>query len=447
MSLIDLDELALRCRDDAAKGCIREAVGCYKASAFRSCIVATWNAVVFDFLHKLRELELTGDKNATRHLKDYEAIRSAGKARITDAQKFEASVLDLAQADFELLTPLERSDLDRLYEDRHRCAHPSMQSLDDPYEPSAELARTHVRAAVEAMLSREPVQGKAAIKRIFDEIKSAYFPRDIAAARIVLEAGPLKRARRALVRDVFLGLTKDLLSERRSSNERGRQFAAVAAIVEMHGTIVNELLPKDLPSVMSTLREENLWKSLAYCRRVPGAWEAAGSAAHTKLISFVGKATGGSLRRGIAHALHIPDLRDRATSRIPDLSRSELADAVARAPMHVYVADAIRRLSEATTYDEAEVVAETILIPLVDELKSDDIENLVRTTVDSRQVREAWRIPGVLERVFDETTPHLQSTKPYWKSLRDSLKNNPEWKNYTGLATKIKAAEERTLVK
>ncbi|MEM7580169.1 MAG: hypothetical protein AAF316_10000 [Cyanobacteria bacterium P01_A01_bin.80] len=52
-AFIDLDELVVRCRDKQAKQFIKEAIACYKAGAYRSCIVATWNAVVFDFLHKL----------------------------------------------------------------------------------------------------------------------------------------------------------------------------------------------------------------------------------------------------------------------------------------------------------------------------------------------------------------------------------------------------------
>lgn len=55
-TFVDLDELILLCRDELTKKFIQEAVACYRVSAFRSCIVSIWNAVVFDFLHKLRQL-------------------------------------------------------------------------------------------------------------------------------------------------------------------------------------------------------------------------------------------------------------------------------------------------------------------------------------------------------------------------------------------------------
>lgn len=107
--LVDLDELVLRCRDEQAQQYITEAVSCYKVGAFRSCIVATWIAVVFDFLYKLRELDLTGDRNAHVKLAEFEKIRQNGD--VTGSLNFEKKILDLARDDFQLLTHLEHTDL------------------------------------------------------------------------------------------------------------------------------------------------------------------------------------------------------------------------------------------------------------------------------------------------------------------------------------------------
>jgi hypothetical protein len=73
--LVDLDELVLKCRSDQARAYIAEAVACYKAGAFRSCIVATWVAVVYDYIDKLRQLDLTGDKEAAKELAEFERKR------------------------------------------------------------------------------------------------------------------------------------------------------------------------------------------------------------------------------------------------------------------------------------------------------------------------------------------------------------------------------------
>jgi hypothetical protein len=57
--LSDLDELILRCRSDCARDHIREAVLAYKSGAYRASIVATWTAIVFDLIDKIRELSIS----------------------------------------------------------------------------------------------------------------------------------------------------------------------------------------------------------------------------------------------------------------------------------------------------------------------------------------------------------------------------------------------------
>ena len=154
--LSDLDELILRCRTVQAKQYISEAVSCYKSGAFRACIVVTWVAVVFDFIHKMRELEISGDNNAKQKLAEFEQIRQSDDLKAS--MLFEREILNMAKKDFELISQQEYEDLSRLQSDRHRCAHPSMNSSEDVYQPSAELARYHLRNAVIHMLQHPPLQ-------------------------------------------------------------------------------------------------------------------------------------------------------------------------------------------------------------------------------------------------------------------------------------------------
>src|SRR4030042_449739 len=124
--LADLDELILLCRDDKARSHIAEAVSCYKVGAYRQCIVATWIAVVYDIIHKLQELDLTGDRKARIKLDEYEKIWQ--DVDIPKALDYERQILDMARGDFELLSAIEYSDLVRIRDDRNRCAHPSMNT-------------------------------------------------------------------------------------------------------------------------------------------------------------------------------------------------------------------------------------------------------------------------------------------------------------------------------
>jgi hypothetical protein len=73
-TIADLDELVLKCRSKQTRELVSEAVASYRASAFRSSIVATWIAVAYDFIDKLRQLDQTGDKQAKQLLASFEKI-------------------------------------------------------------------------------------------------------------------------------------------------------------------------------------------------------------------------------------------------------------------------------------------------------------------------------------------------------------------------------------
>lgn len=142
--LVDLDELVLRCQSATAREAMAESVDCYRVGAFRSCIVATWNAVVWDFLDKLNSLKAQKEASAVALLQKWEkACASQEKSDVGVLLEFEKSLPQQAWKTFEFVSELEYIDLERLREDRNRCAHPSFSRPEEIYRPSAELARPH----------------------------------------------------------------------------------------------------------------------------------------------------------------------------------------------------------------------------------------------------------------------------------------------------------------
>lgn len=287
-AFIDLDELIVRCRDKLSRKFIQEAVSCYRAGAFRSCIVATWNAVVFDFLHKLRELELLGDKEAAKLLGDFDNLRRSGK-QFRELWQFESNIPETALTQFELLSTVEKLDIERLFEDRSRCAHPSMTSVEEPFEATAELARYHLRSAVTHLLERPPVQGRAASKRIFQDIESEYFPVDPELAIKYFQKSPLARARFILVKDIVIGLTKSLLIEDRPEDERSRQFSALNAISSMYPQGMREILNEKLSDIiLGKVTDENWGKAIIYLGSIT-AWDSLSEPCKLKAESYIDK--------------------------------------------------------------------------------------------------------------------------------------------------------------
>lgn len=286
-NFIDLDELIVMCRDKRAKQLIQEAVACYRAGAYRSCVVATWNAVVFDFLHKLRELDLFGNGEAANLLKNFEKISS--EAKVKELWQFESSIPDWAIEKFELISPVEQSDIQRLLEDRSRCAHPSMTSLEEPFEATAELARCHLRSAVTHLLQRPPVQGRSAKERIFQDIKSEYFPIEVELAVQHFRKSLLARARPALIKDIVRGLTIDLLTDSRPIDERTRQFSALNAVVKLYPKQAGEILNDGLSDIILNKVTDENWDKVIIYLNIISAWEYLNEPCQLKAKKFIEK--------------------------------------------------------------------------------------------------------------------------------------------------------------
>jgi hypothetical protein len=284
-AFIDLDELIVRSRDKQARKFIKEAVACYRVGAYRSCIVATWNAVVFDFLHKLRELELLGDKEASKLLEQFEKLSSEKKVK--ELWQFESDIPKKALKPFELISNVEMSDIERLFDDRSRCAHPSMTSLEEPFEATAELARYHLISAITHLLERPPVQGRAARERIFQDIKSEYFPKNPELAITYFQKSPLARARLTLIKDVVLGLTVSLLTENLPEDERERQVSAIDAISSMYPEQTREILNEKLSDIIiNKVVDTNLDKVIIYLASVKN-WDTLTEPCQLKAVAFI----------------------------------------------------------------------------------------------------------------------------------------------------------------
>jgi hypothetical protein len=272
-NFIDLDELIVLCRDKSTKKFIQESVACYRAGAYRSCIVSTWNAVVFDFLHKLRQLEQLGNGEASTLLRDFENKSSQNDYK--GLWDFEDTMLDEARTKFELISSVEQTDLQRLFKDRSRCAHPSMTSIEEPFEATAELARYHLRSAVIHFLQYPPVQGKAAKNRIFEDIKLSTFPKKPEDAVKVFQNGPLANPRFNLIKEVVNGLTANLLGEDLPNDERERQFSALNAVSILHHKDTVKILNDKLSDTILRkvkVSEKNWGKVIIYLTKFT-AWE------------------------------------------------------------------------------------------------------------------------------------------------------------------------------
>jgi hypothetical protein len=439
---IDLDELVLLCQDKVTKGYIWEAVACYKAGAFRSCIVSTWNAVVFDFLYKLRQLELTGDGQARDQLNDFERCRLEDKRK--ELWEFEINIPKDAREKYEFISPMGRKDLEQICQDRNRCAHPSMQSIEEPFTATPELARCHLRSAITHLLQYPPVQGRAALDLIWNMIKSEGFPENTEQAINVLKDSYLGRARDALIKDIVVGLTTSLfLDDAKKPKERCRMYAALEAVSNLYFQQFQETISSDkFFKIIESVPDNKWYKVWEYLRRMK-VWDSLKKGLKIKAETFINSIN--NLDEGnnsfiLTNALEIPKMKDIVLNKIKSLKGTDLKPLIEvinkyKENINIsniseivkdYKKDAVEAFVKSITYRQAEVAGSNLIL-VSTWLTIEEIREILTGFCENNQIHGAYQIPEIMMNIFQETPQLAELVKDDWLLVRQKIEHEKRY--------------------
>jgi hypothetical protein len=330
--IADLDELALKCQNKKASTHLREAIACYQAGAMRAAIISTWIAVAFDFIDKIQSLEAEGDAQAKMFAEEFRKIRQSSDLK--GSLLFERQILDRAHNDLQLISDLEYADLSRLFDDRHRCAHPSMITDEELYQPTAEQVRYLMRSAVDSMLSQPPTSGKAALNQLEEQVRGDYFPIDKKKARTQLEAGPLRKPRTALVRNFALIVLKIATDPIESSKTRSQAAIALNALREMHPNESNAVLTNKLSDRLraTSIKDEHLQIALVALAQIDDGPAYISTDVRDRVSNFVSAIPDEEFAGAAAAAIRVGFTKEAAIARTENLKHKDFVATVAAAP-------------------------------------------------------------------------------------------------------------------
>jgi len=166
-----------RINDPRTRRYFEEVYLSYNAGSTRSATVSLWSVVIADLLFKLHDLStIHGDETATSILADIETRR----ARNPVSPEWEWYLVEQINDRTEFLEPHVFIELDSLRKHRHLCAHPVIDGNEALFTPNQDIARSHIRVALEGILVLPPLM----TRRIFDplledlESKTTLFPDD-----------------------------------------------------------------------------------------------------------------------------------------------------------------------------------------------------------------------------------------------------------------------------
>lgn len=387
MSLGDLDELVLRCRTEEARSYVSEAVRCYKAGAFRACVVAAWIAVVYDLLAKIRELALGGDAEARIITEDVASLQPlvalGDQGAIRRILEIERDIVSIANEKFEFFDGQQILDLKRIQDDRNRCAHPTYQGADQPYSPSPELARAHIVHAVRHVLAVPPVQGKAATAHIIRLVESSFFPIDIDQAKVQLRSGGLERPKDSLVRSVIDHLVFGLFEGNAALKGKGRTAVAIRATYEVFPGLCEPRLYKALNAIGRRLSDQDLKIFFILQRRLPQMWHFLEQDNQTRLTELLRQSSDDLATVVLPVCLKISGLEEVCRTRVSALDVDNLGLLLQTSKNSIGIARAVDVYCSSRSWDEANANYKA-LEPAQAELGEAEIRRILLATTQER---------------------------------------------------------------
>ncbi|WP_352000165.1 hypothetical protein VVT58_21230 (plasmid) [Sphingobium sp. SJ10-10] len=402
--LSDLDELILRCRTDEAREHIAEAVASYRGGAYRATIVMSWIAVVFDLMDKVRDLSIGGEAAASRILETFEIyqqqIHSGAQQATKQALEFEREILQKVFNDLSLIDAQQLTDLERLREDRHRCAHPSFNRVGEAFRPPAELARLHLRNAIAHVLSQPPVQGKAALEALKTLVSSAYFPTDLAKAKTQLASSALGHPTPTLVKNFIDALIFGYIELDDGFHQLPQALTALTIVADTHRGIAEPRIGQQFRKIFHKANDEELPTAVAFVAAWPAAWDLLDAANRDRVTHFIEGADYNEIEPSFPFLVHIPDLVPQLKERLLDFNTNQLAALLAEEGLRPIVVDAIiARYLKSNTYNHARIRRTRLLLPVLDHLTPDHIGYLVTKAAENDQVYDETGFPRLLNRI------------------------------------------------
>lgn len=420
-----VEDLLNEVRSRESRRYLAEAIGAYQAGAFRSAIVATWVAVAFDLIGKIRELDGDGDPTAgafTRGLERAIENQAQNPELLLDIER---NLIKVAHESFEFIEQRERLQLERLRQDRHVCAHPAFVRPDEVFVPTPELVRAHLATAIDAVLSKGPVPGKRAIDRFINEVSQTSFPERLNDLANYLRDRYFEPGKRVLRRGLAELIVKGCLGADGTDSRIVRRCTLSAHALEL----IDPSLLSDALAAVVTKREEgsglvdaDLLCFIGNLGDMQLAWGALPDSSHARIRELLKNAPVEQLiehhifARGLAE-----EARDITESRLTDLNREQLAGVIGQSADTRFTALAISVFRESPEYTEAEQNMESLVLPLAPVMTAGQVREVLDAVRGNQQIRMAVEMPELFVQFFDRTEPRFAECYLDWYDLADWL--------------------------
>lgn len=243
---LSLNNLSERIYSSRTKEYFQEVLTSYQIGNYRSATVMLWSVVVYDLLHKLDHLDSQGNSKATAILKDIDRQQTASPRN----SSWEKTLLEKAQKELKLMTISEYENLNYLQGQRHLCAHPAIDNERKLHSPNKETVRSLIINALDGLLMKPPFYSGEIFSEILSDISDnqSHFISSQQKLKDYLNSKYIKHLSFDVRESIFSRLWKfvfKLHDSASADNRRINYYALLAFTDSLEGRFI-EVIERDL---------------------------------------------------------------------------------------------------------------------------------------------------------------------------------------------------------
>ncbi|HFL2259954.1 hypothetical protein [Legionella pneumophila] len=441
----DLDELSLQIRNFYVKKYIIEAINSYRGGSYRASIISTWIAVCVDVIEKIKELAEENDGQAKELKSDLDSIKSDDFKKMLS---FEKEILNYAHDRLELISLIEKVHLERLYQDRNICAHPTFITDGEQFNPSPELAKSYIVQAAQYLLIHRPTVGKVVLEKTIELIWGQTFPDDDERAYILLSSEHyLKKAKDSVIRNLLLCLLKKFFSNEESidANILDKLSSSLKAISRINEQIYSETLKNNLCKILS-IDDENFKKVFLLVAKNSSISEFLDEGVRIRLHELIKcmkedellelKVSDASINiSGCVEAL-----RNKINSLPLELLRNRF---IQNAKSIIFKEDAINIFLKSSTFDLAKDNGEKFILPYAQYFNLEDLNKLINGIIENKnpwpinQIIHAGGMDDIFRQLYQDKKD-ISGADDMWIQLWETILAENANDNFPGFEELLK---------
>lgn len=426
-TLSNIEELVFTARDPISKNLIREATAAYHGGAFKAAILSTWVAVSYDIITKIRELSGQGDQAAIAFTTNLTtAINTSNRKTL---QTIENSLLTEARDTFQFLAPHQFTNLDRLRADRNLCAHPAFVSDDELFQPTAELARTHIVNSLLDLLQHAPLQGKTVIDRLSSDLLGPTFPISRESIREFVKDRYLKSARESLIVSMIKALISCPLGSKSAEYAgKERQITdALATIAELKPKIFDETAPPYIQLKAAAANAPEILNFIRLAAIDARIWHWINPADRIRIQKLVENASPQEIKQfDIFDGFEISDLKASVEAKFMRIGRDWQQSTIADRPRASFAPYVAPLYAQAASFRQAEAIGWGVVEPMISYLNADQVAKIIEAAQGNGQIFSANQTPELLTTLYQRTKHFLSITGPKWRAFTNAVLANNE---------------------